>query len=254
MFKALVGAAVVIVIGLRSLDVVGAPDILLFNVPQEVTLHEPIVMAVVVDNQTSKAIMVDPGADCVSNLVFELAPALGARQTVRPFLGEGAHSLCGMEVRPGARESHSVVLNQWLGFGEPGLFSLTIRFGGPARNSDGSPLEIARSVTQRIRVLPRDEAVLQTTYERLARTAIVSQRTAEWTLAARALAYAGDVLAVPHLQRVAEANRAPAGAICGIVRIGGPDARRALESLASNPNPLIARPAQAALVAPAVCQ
>lgn len=106
---------------------------------------------------------------------------------------------------------------------------------------------VNRAGTTGKNVLTRNEERLRNTCRgllRLARDPIVDRRLKALT----ALASVRDVVAVPYLKEAAETDYAPKIEIDGLVRIGGPEARLALEELRKNPDSLTSRMAESGLV------
>ena len=121
-----------------------------------------------------------------------------------------------------------------------------MRFSGPVRTASGGYLNVAREIRQPVRVLARNEEALTRTCATLAREADAPDASRR-DRAVAALASIGDVVAIPYLLEAALVDPFASREIDALARLGGPDARRALESLAKSTNELTASYAQGAL-------
>jgi hypothetical protein len=149
-------------------------------------------------------------------------------------------------VEPGRAESCWVVLNQFLDLSAVGAYQLQIRFNGAVQTNGGAAVAVTRAVSREIRVLPRSEETLRGVCANLltsSRDPIVDRSSR----AIRALAYLDDPVAIPFLQEAAELDAFATVEIEGLVRIGGPDAREALEALLRSSNQRTADMARGAL-------
>lgn len=224
-----------------------------YSLPSEAILHEAIVLDLVVHNDGSEPIRVYLGLDDVASISFSVRSPNGS-QTASPQIlvrpaERGADIAVGSgdyEVAPGERQLHYVVLNRWFSFGEVGTYGLAVHFGGRVEGKAGDSLPVERDLKGEVRVLARDEAMIRQHCAHLLasiRDPIAGSRSLE------ALSYTVDPVAVEY---IAEAASIVGGIdaqepINGLVRIGGPEARRALEDLTKSSNTWTAMMARSGL-------
>jgi hypothetical protein len=216
-------------------------EILSYSVPSVITLHEPVVLDIGLRNDLRDPVTADLGESCVSHLEFDLQKPDGSHAVAHPRglsdprQGSGLESVFHFDLEPGGTASCWVVLNQFLDFAVPGTYRLEIRFNGLVQTKGGSAVNLTRAITRDIRVLRRDEAALLRVCAALvreSRDALVDPRMR----AVRALGYVDDPIAVPFLQEAAETDLVANVEIECLVRIGGPEARKALEALLLSSN------------------
>jgi hypothetical protein len=135
-------------------------------------------------------------------------------------------------VKPGEQYDEWLVLNQWLDLSPVGSYDLLTRFDGSVI-SLGRAVEVDREWRQKITIVPRDEGELRRAAARLREAALAGFATTE-RRAVTALAYMTDPVAIPYLIDVIGARKNTGIAVGGLARIGGIDARRALEKLATS--------------------
>jgi hypothetical protein len=222
-----------------SVSTVGGP---------EFTLHSPVVAEFRVVNRSASPVQVDAGWDRVGNFTFTLLNPLGRQTVGRPQSSGvgGIHRGFTFTLAKGASESAWTVLDEWLDFSSVGTYELTARFVGQVRSVSGELLDVQRNWQWKITIKPRDVTALERTCADLARRTR-SVNAAEQLRASRILSFVKDPVAVRYLQEVASADRGAGVAIQGLERIGGTEAREALQLLSKHTNRDIAAMAADAL-------
>jgi hypothetical protein len=149
----------------------------------------------------------------------------------------------------------SLILSRWLNFEAAGQYHIKFSYTGAAyegrgRKLEGVPVKLERVGSLSIRVLPRDPSALaRRADDLLHRSTGVETNIYPARRAVEALGLIKDPLVVPYLLKVIEAKSYLADtAINGLVQVGGPSARKALEGLLNHPNAEVSRWAKAALM------
>ena len=175
-----------------------------YETPNSITLHEPVVATVTIENRSSHTVRIDLGDHHVGQFEFTLKSPDGHTTSARPQTKEGLSGGDVVSIEAGQRASESIVLNEWLRFAEPGTSQeLRIRFlGNTTTVADDTRLFVTS-----LRVLPRDAAQLKSRCESLAAVVMQARRVADQNGALQQLAFVDDPIAVPYLRAAAEAGR-----------------------------------------------
>jgi hypothetical protein len=188
---------------MASWAVASAPGAVTVSIPRapSVTLHEPVIVTVTIDNTLEEPVKIDLGPDRKGNYRWLLTGSNGKHTAGRPFFkGVDAISAPGrITVQPGQRYVQDLLLNEWFDFEEPGVFTLQMRVDAPLRTESGTVLE-PFVVTTPVEILPRDESILRGRLERLAKAAV--SRGAQGMESALALMAVSDPIAVPYMREV----------------------------------------------------
>jgi hypothetical protein len=142
---------------------------LAFDVVSPSSLHEPVLLYVVVRNDSSKRVLIDLGRNRVGNTLITIT----GRNAQRVKIDErhtGGLSVRGTAyVEPNQSLEHEIVLNRWADFGAIGSYTIQTDFIGRIESSDGRPITVQRHWTKELIVTARDEQVLRATCEELTR-------------------------------------------------------------------------------------
>jgi hypothetical protein len=152
-----------------------------------------------------------------------------------------------LDIDPHTTGSRTVVLNQWIDFSKTGTYEVTTTFSGPVRTSAGTALAVDRVFRQRITILPRDQVSLRDTCDRLLKVYESQSEGFASYDALQGLTHTIDPVAVPYLLRAAEGRRFADQSISALAKIGGPEARSALETLSRHSDGMVALLARQAL-------
>jgi hypothetical protein len=208
-------------------------DAISFIMSASVTLHEPVVAILAIENTRNEPIQVDLGDDHTGNLRVTLrqgsaAPAPSQRLPTGGIMRGGEISIA-----PGERHQERLVLDDWFVFDRPGAYEVDIRLTTPIRTASGAPLSSPAGAVLRFELLPRSEAILRDTCARLTNILLTSANVGDLHQAARELIAVRDPIAVAYIGQVLDAtDRVDSILVRGLVRIGGPEARALAERLA----------------------
>jgi hypothetical protein len=220
------------------------PEVFSVRVPKQVTLHEPVVIEVHVNNELGDRLDVDLGLSNVRSFAISIMKPDGLTAAVRLLGRDGFQNGGRYRLAPGERLEKWIVLDEWTQLDQVGKYRVTIQFNGVLRTVKGNVPGVSKPLVSVVEVLPRDEEKLRATCVLLASRSL---STAGGEDAAVALSHVTDPVAVPYLVQSAEGSFFPQHQIEGLVRIGGPEARAALERLARGPNVMTADSAKSAL-------
>jgi hypothetical protein len=173
------------------------------------SLHEPILAELSLQNRSSEPMKIDFGRNFQGNIKLMVDGVSALPPQLPP---EGGLSFPGeVELKPGAKYSRLLLLNDWLSFEKPGRYEVRLMLDSPSRR-----VEADATIT----VGPRDP-------ERLARSCAALAKRAQGyeaepaALAAKALSYADDEACLPNLSDVVKRSfHGKEGAILGLVRLG----------------------------------
>jgi hypothetical protein len=217
-----------------------------FHLPDRLTLREPVVFDFAVINDLAEPISVDMGWNRIGHFAFDVRKPDGLVVSARPEPRGGVSRLSRVTVDARQRYEHWLVLNEWLTFDQIGTYQLTIRFSGTLTNSAGRRISV-NPMSHSFEVFDRDEQALRNRCAALVREAIHSDGLPEEQRAATALSFVEDPVAIPYLAELVNNDRSLQTALDGLLRIGGPLARKIVEQVAADVNPAKAILGKAAL-------
>jgi len=214
--------------------------VLRYESPVDITVGEPVIVELTVDNQREDAIRVDLGFNRTENFVVTVKGPAGRPHTAALLqsplpdrAGRGGRVL----VSPSQTFSHQLVLNQWFRFDQAGIYVVEIRLKTGITTAAGIPIDVPTPGHFTIDVRPRNEWALKATCERLAQTVIETADVAQRLDAARALSYVADPVAVSYIASViASTDAVDSLLIPALARIGGSEAWETLKRLQNSPD------------------
>jgi hypothetical protein len=200
--------------------------------PSEVVLKRAVIATLELENRSSEPVVVDLGFSGKGNLsVSVVTPTRGLVRA--PRLQEPEfHSGGTVRLKPQERFSQSILLNEWVQFDAVGDYEVMIDIDGRMSTSAGKPVEGVKERACSVKVGPRDEQALRAACDELSREALTAPGFPARDAAARALGYVSDPVAVSHLEDVlrrTDSRSVASIAADGLIRIGGAEARAALE-------------------------
>jgi len=206
--------------------------------PAEISLGEPLIVELTFSNARADSVKLDLGVNRVTGFSLTLDAPDGASVTIRPPEPDGFAALGTIELGPGKSVTTWLVADQWLAIAKVGQHRLRVQFVGTATSSNGGSVAVGRIADLKFQVLPPDLGRLRDMCDRLAGLALQRNGVdADAQLkVVTALASVGNAVAIPSLLKVAAANKWPAIAIGGLLRIGGQGARDALSDLSRSAN------------------
>ena len=214
----------------------------------ELTQGEPAIATLVVENASPHPITLNLGPGQEANIAISITTPDGTRRTVRVPPKDGLQSVGRVTIPASSTYVQQLLLNNWTTFTQLGRHDLAIELlSGPTTES-GRVVSVEQPSPLQIVILPRDEAALVRTCERLARTTTQTSDVGERIFAARAVAAIQDPVAVPCLETLlARSDRDDWLLLPALGAIANPAALAALQSAASSDNRERAALAQDAL-------
>jgi len=172
-----------------------------------ITLHEPVLIRLTVNNQTNEVVMLDLRHDYKEGLRVTIITPSGTvlnRPPLEP--GDGLHAIGRVTLEPGGNYSREYVMDEWYDFYSPGQYEISVDLRLPITVGDRSvslPGERFQSVT----IDPYDQDALRRRCEAL--LSRVLQPVLYYDSAARAdadqamwaLSYIRDPVTIPYLAR-----------------------------------------------------
>lgn len=222
-----------------------------YELPERVTLHEPVSLAVVVDNQSTEDATIDLGASKVGNTQITLTAPDGSQVTIDPRRPSEMFRTKGpglVRLQPRDRVRTELVLNEWASLDFIGKYRLVVRFIGTisppsAAGGNQQPVDLT------LEVLPRNVRRLREVADLLVRqTQTIYAERAD--LAAKKLLFLNDPVVVPFLLRVIDERKGhwvDPIMISALERVGTDEARDALLKAGGNSNVATSRSAWAAI-------
>lgn len=197
------------------------------------TQHEPVQMTFELVNYSPQTIRVDLGVHRTTNFVLTLTTPDGRRERLadKPLTESIARKGI-TDVKPGARLSQPVLLNERIQLTRVGAYRLDVRLRSPITTSEGVKLVDLPSDTIQFEILPRNEARLTEVCERLLKEATSASSINDVENAALALAHVQDDVAVPYLEDALRAGNSSGRTLAaGLVQMADAEAARALVSV-----------------------
>jgi hypothetical protein len=216
-----------------------------YELPEQVSLREPILAELLVRNTSAEPVEVDFGWGGVGNFECEVTRS-GTTGLFRPERPPGLTMLGHVTVSPSATRPSMILLSSWCDFASEGAYQVLLRFRGTVRAATGSAVEVIRESRHALLVGPRNTSRLRARLQDLLATA-TSPIGGNWAVAGAAIASTRDPEAVPFLVRLAAEPRLAITAVYGLASVEGPQARNALENLSRTGTPEVANLARAAL-------
>ncbi len=195
-----------------------------------VSAGEPVYVRVWIQNDLSESVGLDPALGLDSLVDLTVTQPDGSVIHVSPPPHGGLLKVPAIRIPPNSRRGASALLNELYQFKKPGDYKLKIKLSGTMRMQSGRtivppPQELA------LRVEPRNAERLEEVCKALAQASAGYSNYEALREAATALSFVQDPVAVPYLGQVlGYGNFVSNIAVRGLVRIGSPEALRALES------------------------
>ena len=197
--------------------------------PTVIAMHEPVIVRFDVLNESTQPITLQLGVDRKESFSLALRRPDGSEQKRPPLpRREGAFRVGKVNLGPGERLRHQLLLSEWASLSTPGAYELDVRLLTPIEMSSGAQFMSERYRT-RFEVMPRDEAHLKAACERFVQQIESTDNVEEMQGAAAALAHVDDPIVVPYLEQALGTGKyVEHQAIEGLARIGNEDAVRIL--------------------------
>lgn len=219
-----------------------------YGVSSPLTLHEPVIVEVSIENSLNEAIRFDLGHNRKSNFLISLTLPDGSILKVPPLSDEGMGLLGRISLDPLQRYSQNLLLNEWYDFDQPGNYQVWLRLATRIQTNSGLTINAPTEKLLNILIGPRNAELLRQRGEELTRTIEQSPSYDKTSEAALTLSYIKDQSAIPYLKKLLESKKHLEGfAISGLERIGTIDAKETLTWAAQSENEDTAVRAKAAL-------
>lgn len=209
----------------------------------QLTLHEPIIVAFVVKNNLSRQINLDLGENHKGGFSLTVTRPNGARIKLPRYIPESLYIAGKLSLEPGQTYEHKLLLNEWDDFGEVGKYEVEISLDNPILVAGGGQVKTSTKGVLSLEIGPRNPAVLMQRCAELADQVEQASSYVEAMEPTLVLSYVKDEVAVPYLARVLEARKLPDGykiperiAIEGLGRIATDEAIDILISLLQSPS------------------
>lgn len=199
--------------------------------PRRLTLHEPVLLTLSIENSSLDPVHVDLGRDRKEGLLVNIRPLSGTEVALTWLRRSGFHRGGVFDIGPGQKYSQSYVLNEGYNFNAVGSYEIEVKLARPL-TLNGQDIEGGKVFRGVIEIVERNESALGRRCEEIFAKADDPSSYERAAEAALALSYVEDPVAVPYLQRLLAPNTLVAPiAISGLERIGTPEAVRALGSV-----------------------
>lgn len=207
---------------------------------------EPVAITVTLINEGPGTLAVDLGFSNIERFTFEVTFPDGTRSKKRPLPPDGFQSAGRFRLEPGEREAVSIDLGRFFSFAKEGPYVISLTYDGAVMRQ-GSALNVQRQARWEVTLRPRDIGTLRRRCEELLTIIESPTRRKEQAGAVASLVSIRDPVAVPYLLRSAEMRGLGLEEVQALEKIGGPEARDALQRLAKSPNQWMAAAAQGSL-------
>jgi hypothetical protein len=214
---------------------------------EAVTLHEPVLFEFLIENKSRDVARVNMGWNRMAAFTFDVVRPAGPRTVARPAPIDGGSLTPDFEVDAGGTYRQRAALNHWIQFERPGVYRIDVQSAAALTVGRGVRIDAPERRTFTVVVHSLDVVRLRARCDQL--VDLAGRRGAEGGEAADHLSVIRHVGAVPcHERALMKGILSRYSLLETLVAIGGPEARQALQNLASSaPYPWIARDARAAL-------
>ncbi len=194
----------------------------------QLTLREPVMLNLRIDNGLSRPIKVNLGKDFKENFLISVTRPDVSFFHAPQIKREGIGLIGIASIAPGQTYNQKLLLNEWVDFNAQGRYEVEIRLSGTGQENT-TTIVTGNKVT--FEIGPKDTSKLDKVCGSLGKdiaSASSYQRAAE---AALALSYVRDPVAVPYLERVLRSGHlVERMAVEGLEQIGNREAVQVLVS------------------------
>ena len=192
-------------------------------------MHEPVVVRFDVFNESTQPITLRLGIDRKENFSLVIRGPDGSEHERPPLpRREGVVRRGDVDLGPGERLRHQLLLDEWASFTAPGKYELAVRLLTPIELSSGAKF-VSEPYHTSFEVLPRDELHLKAACERFVQQIESTNNVSEMLDAALALAHVDDPIVVPYLEKALRSGKFVEGPVIeGLTRVGNEDAAQIL--------------------------
>jgi len=192
-----------------------------------VSLGEPVLATIKMENRSSESMDLDLGGDGQDNLLISVETADGARRQVARAHHKGSAVFFGKaHVERGQVYSETIVLSEWFRFERVGRYKIEVGVKSPVK-ADNQVMAVG-NVSLFLDVTPRDPRQLTASCEDLVSRIQANGSAQDALAAARALSLVDDPIVVSLWKRVLSNRAFSETAVSNLARIGNKDAVDAL--------------------------
>lgn len=227
-----------LVLGLVLIKVVSPraaqTEIMSYSTAATVSLHEPVVISLIINNVMSETLTIDLGLHRKGAFQIVVTSPDGERLSLSPLakVREGIAGPTSVTLEPGQSFKQLLVVNEWYEFSKPGKYRIEVELSNSPQTQAGSIVSVARKFRATVQVVARDLERLRGVCESLMRQVLSSKSYQEAAETADVLSYVEDPVAVHYLRSVLESNKMVEGyCIAGLRRIGNIEAAQVLISI-----------------------
>jgi hypothetical protein len=202
---------------------------------ESVTLHEPVFVAMCLENGTAEPVRVDLGPGRKDHIEFSISDALWIHRTASLYerRGDAAYRLGTLTLPPSTALRRRLVLDEWVKLRKPGRYPIRALLADTLWTADGASLGRAPATDLVLRVCDRDTKRLRSVCQTLLDVLQGSRDFDEREEAAAALGHVTDAVAIPYFEQALSAPHGWAHAVEGLARIANVRALALLRSAAS---------------------
>jgi len=207
---------------------------------------KPVSLEVKLTNEGTGVLAVDLGLSNRTYFTFDLMSPDGHRSSIRPKPGDGFQPGGRFRLAAGESQTVTVPLNDLLDLNRPGSYVLMLKYDGTVTRQ-GEAVQVQRQTRWEFTLGKKDPEQLRRRCGELLQIIVSPARQPEHQSAVMALTAIRDVVAVPYLLRSAEARGLATEEVGALEKIGGPEAKEALQRLTKSSNRFTAAAANGAL-------
>jgi hypothetical protein len=215
------------------------------------SVGEPVMVEVTLVNEGSGELAIDLGALNMTRFVFDVTSPDGTRaRPPRPLPPDGFHTVGRFRLDPGETTIVFIALSDLFAFRHEGAYVVDLTYDGTVMRQ-GTSVQVQRQARWEFTLGPKNLPALRRRCDGWLTTILSPLRGPghpDHQAAVKALTSVRDGVAVPYLLRSAEARGLAIEEVEALEKIGGSEARLALETLANSPNFWTASIARSALL------
>jgi hypothetical protein len=178
-----------------------------YEISSPLTLHEPVLVEMRVENGLRQEIRFDLGHNERTKFLILVTQSDGKVIHVPRMSEEGAGISGKVSLKPGEAYSHRLILDEWYEFSQPGHYKVEISLVDPIQTEQGGKVDASTKSILSLEIEPRNPGVLIQRCAELADRVEQASSYAEAIEPALALSYVRDEAAVPYLARIIESHK-----------------------------------------------
>jgi hypothetical protein len=185
-----------------GLEILSNVQVSLSLTNSQISLHEPIILDFVVQNDLAKTIELNLGEDRKEAFLFVLVYPDGKRVTLPQLRSDGIFRRGEVSIQARQIYTQKLLLNQWIQFKSPGKYILEGGLANPIKSESGRIIPVNSAFSLTLDIKPRNSEHLKEVSALLVRRIEESSTYGEAAETALALSYINDPVVVTDLQKV----------------------------------------------------